>query len=128
MRARARACLRASERACVRACVRVCVGGWVCIFCIIMLEHLSIKKFFFFLIAFSISMYIMCVCLFSALSRSVGALQISTIIITGRNRNASGSDPACLLGFLLPRGIPHTLLYFFILTKSHDQIADHYGV
>ena len=69
-------------------------------------------------------MYIMCVCLFSALSRRVGALQISTIIITGRNRNASGSDPACLLGFLLPRGIPHTLFYFFTLTKSHDQIAD----
>ena len=52
-------------------------------FCIIMLEHLSIyihskkitKK------TFSISMYIMCVCLFSALSRRVGALQISIIII-----------------------------------------------
>ena len=32
-------------------------------------------------ITFSISMYIMCVCLFSALSRRVGALQISIIII-----------------------------------------------
>ena len=32
-------------------------------------------------ITFSISMYVMCVCLFSALSRRVGALQISTIII-----------------------------------------------
>ena len=29
----------------------------------------------------SISMYIMCVCLFSALSRRVGSLQISIIII-----------------------------------------------
>ena len=36
---------------------------------------------FFLLITFSISMYIMCVCLFSALSRRVGALQISIIII-----------------------------------------------
>ena len=34
-----------------------------------------------FWITFSISMYIMCVCLFSALSRRVGALQISIIII-----------------------------------------------
>ena len=34
-----------------------------------------------FLDTFSISMYIMCVCLFSALSRWVGALQISMIII-----------------------------------------------
>ena len=32
-------------------------------------------------ITFSISVYIMCVCLFSALSRRVGALQISIIII-----------------------------------------------
>ena len=32
-------------------------------------------------ITFSISMYIICVCLFSALSRRVGALQISSIII-----------------------------------------------
>ena len=37
--------------------------------------------FFFFWITFSISMYIMCVCLFSALSRRVGALQMSIIII-----------------------------------------------
>ena len=29
-------------------------------------------------------MYIMCVCLFSALSRKVGTLQISIIIIKGR--------------------------------------------
>ena len=45
-------------------CVCVCVC--VCIFCIIMLEHLSIKikK----RITFPISLYIMCVCLFSALS------------------------------------------------------------
>ena len=36
---------------------------------------------FFFLITFSISVYSMCVCLFSALSRRVGALQIFIIII-----------------------------------------------
>ena len=36
----------------------------------------------FFNITFSISMYIMCVCLFTALSRRVGALQISIIINT----------------------------------------------
>ena len=36
---------------------------------------------FSFLITFSISMYIMCVCLFSDLSRRVGALQTSIIII-----------------------------------------------
>ena len=33
------------------------------------------------LITFSTSIYIMCVCLFSALSRRVGALQISIIIM-----------------------------------------------
>ena len=60
-------------RACVRACVRVCVCVCVCIFCIIMLEHLSIYTYLFLGITFSISMYIMCVCLFSALSRGVGA-------------------------------------------------------
>ena len=37
------------------------------------------------LITFSISMYIMCVCLFSALSRRVDALQISIIIIITRH-------------------------------------------
>ena len=47
------ACVRARARACV--CVCVCV----CIFCIIMLEHLSIYTY---LMTFSISMYIMCVC------------------------------------------------------------------
>ena len=46
-----------------------------------MLEHLSIYTYLFGGITFSISMYIMCVCLFSALSRRVGALQISIIII-----------------------------------------------
>ena len=56
----------------------MCVCACVCIFCIIMLEHLSIYIFW---ITFSISMYIMRVCLFSALSRRVGALQISIIII-----------------------------------------------
>ena len=61
----------------VSACVCVCV----CIFCIIMLEHLSIYIYLFFGITFSISMYIMCVCLFSAFSHRVGALQISIIII-----------------------------------------------
>ena len=40
---------------------------------------------FIFWIIFSISMYIMCVCLFSALSRRVGALQISIIIIIRRH-------------------------------------------
>ena len=70
--------------ACVRACVRACVHVCVCIFCIIMLEHLSIYLLFSsssFLVTFSTSMYIMCVCLFSALGRRVGALQISIIII-----------------------------------------------
>ena len=44
-----------------------------------MLEHLSIYTIFG--ITFSISTYIMCVCLFSALSRRVGALQISILVI-----------------------------------------------
>ena len=68
---------------CVRAymCVRACVCVCMCIFCIIMHEHLLIYTFFFFLITFSILMYIMCVCLFSALSHRVGALQISMVII-----------------------------------------------
>ena len=64
--------------------VCVCVCVCVRIFCIVMLEPLSIPFsffFFFFFITFSISMYIMCVCLFSTLSRRVGALQISIIII-----------------------------------------------
>ena len=77
-------CVRVCACACVRACVRACVHVCVCIFCIIMLEHLSIYLLFSsssFLITFSISMYIMCVCLFSALGRRVGALQISIIII-----------------------------------------------
>ena len=53
-----------------------------------MLEHMSIYIHFLyiFLITFSISMYIMCVCLFSALSRWVGALQISIIIIINSPR------------------------------------------
>ena len=49
--------------------------------CIIMLEHMSIYTSLFFLDNIFISMYTMCVCLFSALSRRVGALQISIIII-----------------------------------------------
>ena len=36
-------------------------------------------------------MYIMCVCLFSALSRRVGALQISIIIIIINNRTETVS-------------------------------------
>ena len=71
------ACVHACVHTCV--CVRVCVC--MCIFCIIMHEHLLIYTFFFFLITFSILMYIMCVCLFSALSHRVGALQISIVII-----------------------------------------------
>ena len=68
---------------CVRACVRACVCA--CVFCIVtfapLLMHVSFKLFL--LITFSISMYIMCVILwlFSALSRRVGALQISITII-----------------------------------------------
>ena len=58
----------------------VCVCACVRIFCIIMIEHLSIYTSFFW-ITFSISMYVMCVYLFSALSHRVRALQISIIII-----------------------------------------------
>ena len=71
----------------MRICLQWCVC--VCIFYIVTLEPLSTRcvSFFFFLrrifIAdkISISMYIMCVilCLFSVLSRRVGALQISII-------------------------------------------------
>ena len=74
----------------------------VCIFCIIMLEHLLIyreKK----LVTFSISMYIMCVCLFSALSRRVGALQIAIIII---------------IKVIRPRYSGSVLQYF----RSHQQM------
>ena len=49
--------------------------------CSIVFKNPCQYLFFLFLIIFSISMYIMCVCLFSALSRRVGALQISVIII-----------------------------------------------
>ena len=51
-----------------------------------MLEHLSIYTYLFLGITFSISMYFMCVCLFSALSRRVGALHISIIIIIIRKK------------------------------------------
>ena len=80
--------------ACVRACVSVCVCVCVCVcararaFYIVMLEPLLISTlcvsfFVKLLITFSISMYILRVilCLFSALSRKVGALHISIIII-----------------------------------------------
>ena len=68
---------------CARMYAHVCVC--VSIFCIIMLQHFSIHTFFIFFITFSILMYIMCVCLFSTLSRRVGALQISIIIIIESN-------------------------------------------
>ena len=58
-----------------------------------MLEHLWIYTFVLvvFGVTFSISMYIMCVCLFSALSRKVGALQISiSSIIIYYNKKNSG--------------------------------------
>ena len=67
---------------CVHACTRAFMHVCVCIFCIIMLEHLLVYyTYLFFWITFSISMYIMHVCLFSTLSHRVGALQISIIII-----------------------------------------------
>ena len=62
----------------------------VCIFYIVMLEPLLMSTLYvsFFvvvklLVAFSISMYIMCVilCLFGALNRKVGALQMSIFIV-----------------------------------------------
>ena len=54
----------------------------VCIFRLVMLEPLSVSFLFCFGgITFSISVYIMCVCLFSALSRRVGALHIAMIIV-----------------------------------------------
>ena len=59
-------------------CVCVCVSS-------IVFKNLCqypFFSFFLFLITFSISMYIMCVCLFSALSRRVSVLQISVIINT----------------------------------------------
>ena len=74
-------------RACVRARVSACVRACVCIFHIVVFEHflclhyeLAFVKL---LITVSISMNSMCVllCLFSALSRRVGALQISIILL-----------------------------------------------
>ena len=75
--------------------MRMCVCVCVYIFCVVMLEPLSTLCVSFWvggdgggggreLITFSISVYIMCVilCLFSALSHKVGALQISIIINT----------------------------------------------
>ena len=81
---------------CVRACVRacVCVCACVCIFCIVTLEPLLMSTvcvrliyFIFIAVTFSISMYVMRVilCLFSALSRRIGALQISVSIIINVN-------------------------------------------
>ena len=87
-------CVCVCVRACVRACVCVCVCV-CCISCVVTLELLSTLhvlaffKFYIFNKKFFIAdnifilMYIMCVilCLFSGLSRRVGALQISVIII-----------------------------------------------
>ena len=66
-------------------------------------------SFFFFWIKFSISMYIMCVCLFSALSCRVGTLQISIIIIiikrtsffwkTVKNLELNSKDKCFFLSF-----------------------------
>ena len=85
------ACVRACARARVCVCVCVCARVRALIFCIVMLEPLlmsalgvcSLYFISFFLITFSISMCIMCVilCFFRALSRRVGALQISIIIM-----------------------------------------------
>jgi len=74
---------------CVRACVRACVRVCVCV-CVHLLHNYAWTLvdiyIFIFLDNISISMYIMCVCLFSALSRGVGALQISIIIIIMLNK------------------------------------------
>ena len=93
---------------CVRVCVCMCVC--VCTFCIIMLEGLSIYTFFGGEITFSISMYIMCVCLFSTLSCRVGALQISIIIIINTDvgslpslQVASDFSPRSLTVFIQPQ-------------------------
>ena len=69
----------------------VCVRARVHLLHYIMLEHLSLYTLFF-LITFSISMYIMCVCLFSALSCRAGALQISIIIIIKREATKQGCN------------------------------------
>ena len=47
---------------------------------------------------FSTSIYIMCVCLFSALSRRIGALQIVIIMNTGRNRKQQHASAGTLGG------------------------------
>ena len=52
------------------------------VFCVTLVD---IYTYLFFGITFSISMYITCVCLFSTLSRRVGALQISIVIIIESN-------------------------------------------
>ena len=82
VRACVRACVRVCARACVRACVCVCVRVCVRVHLLHNYAWTLVDIYIFnFWITFSISMYIMCVCLFSALSRRVGALQISIIII-----------------------------------------------
>ena len=94
-----------------RACVRACV------FCMITLEHLSIYTYLFFWITFSISMYIMSVCLFSALSRRIGALQISIIIIIIKSRNEKGRVVRRVAG-RCPQSHSHKMIstnHFFVL-------------
>ena len=94
-------------------CVCVCVH--VCIFCIVMLEPLSIFFFCSFWDKYSISMCIMCVCLFSALSRRVGALQIAIIIILGFRAEelceSQGDRP----------GLPSLINLGFLGTYSNTQ-------
>ena len=86
-------------------------------FCIIMLEHLSIYIFIFW-ITFSISMYIMCVCLLSALNCRVGALQISiTIIKIWINRITA------MQGFRKAKKAYNMLLYLQVLGKPYYSSA-----
>ena len=66
---------------CVRACVCACVRASLA-WCVKTLVDIFSSSFF---ITFFISMYIMCVCFFSALSCRVGALHISILIIITKN-------------------------------------------
>ena len=59
----------------------MCVCVSVCVSSIVFKNPCQYLFSSFFWILFSILMYIMCVCLFSVLSRRVGTLQISIIII-----------------------------------------------
>ena len=62
-----------------------------------MFEHLSIYTYFLGGITFSISMSIMCVCLFNALSRRVGALQISSSSSSSSSSHGSSSSSSKIL-------------------------------